>query len=184
MTNLDSHIEALLFLKGDPMTIRELAKILSAKENEIKDAISVLDEKLSDRGIRLIRKDDSVALATSLESSEVCKNLTKEEFNPELSKASLEVVSIIIYKSPITRAEIDYIRGVNSTFTIRNLLIRGLIERIPNPRDSRGYLYRPAFQFFQYLGIKNIEELPEYGAFNKKIENFINEKESDNNNDI
>jgi len=184
MTNLDSHIEALLFLRGDPMTIKELAKILSAKENEIKDAISVLDEKLSDRGIRLIRKDDSVALATSLESSEICRNLIKEEFNPELSKASLEVVSTVIYKSPITRAEIDYIRGVNSTFTIRNLLIRGLIERIPNPRDSRGYLYRPAFQLLQYLGIKNIEELPEYGSFNKKIENFINEKESDNNSDI
>ncbi len=71
-------------------------------------------------------------------------------------------MTIVLYRGPIARSQIDYIRGVNSTFTLRNLLIRGLIERIPNPKDSRGFLYRPTFDLMNHLGITRIENLPEY----------------------
>lgn len=175
MNNLDSHIEALLFLKGEPMSAKELAKILSVKEKEAKEALDFLDKKLADRGIRVIKKEDLYALTTSPESSEFAKILIKEEFNPELSRASLEVLSIVAYKGPISRPQIDYIRGVNSVFTVRNLMVRGMIERIINPADSRGFLYKPSFQLLQYLGITNIEDLPEYKNFDEKIENFIKE---------
>ncbi|MBU3925682.1 SMC-Scp complex subunit ScpB [Patescibacteria group bacterium] len=178
MNNIDSHIEALLFLKGEPMTIKELAKILAVKESDVKIATGELDKKLVDRGIVLVQKEDSYMLATSSKSSEFAKILVKEEFNPELTKASLEVISIVAYRGPISRAEIDYIRGVNSTFILRNLLVRGLIERIPNPRDSRSFIYKLSFQLLEYLGIKKINDLPEFGEFNKKIEDFI--KENDN----
>lgn len=183
MNNIDSYIEALLFLKGEPMNAKELAKILDVKEAEIKKGIEELDKKLSGRGIILAQKEDSYTLATSPESSEFVKILVKEEFNPELTKSSLEVLSIVIYRGPISRAEIDYIRGVNSTFIIRNLLVRGLIERITNPRDSRSFIYKPSFRLLEYLGAKKIEDLPEFGEFNKKIETFIkeNNKENDNN---
>lgn len=180
MINLDANLEALLFLKGEPMTIKQLAKFLNAKENDIESALDILDKKLSDRGVRLIRKSGSVMLATSPESSEFTKKLIEEEINAELSKPALEVLSIVVYRGPITRVQIDYIRGVNCTFTIRNLLIRGLIERIINPRDSRSYLYRPSFQLLQYLGIKDFKELPEYGSFQKKIDNFINQPRKEN----
>lgn len=181
MNNLENHIEALLFLKGEPMTIRQLAKILEAEEKEVRNAIDFLGQKLSDRGIRLIRKDDSFVLATSSDSSKFAKVLVEEEFNSELSKASLEVLSIIAYKGPVSRSEVDYIRGVNSTFTVRNLMVRGLVERITNPRDSRSFLYRPSFQLLRYLGINDIKELPELGNFNKKMENFISENEEEKN---
>lgn len=181
MDNLDIHIEALLFLKGEPMTIRQLAKILEAEEKEVRNAIDFLGQKLSDRGIRLIRKDDSFVLATSPDSSKFAKVLVEEEFNSELSKASLEVLSIIAYKGPVSRSEVDYIRGVNSAFTVRNLMVRGLVERITNPKDSRSFLYRPSFQLLRYLGINDIKELPELGNFNKKMENFISENEEEKN---
>ncbi len=190
MNNLDSHIEALLFLKGEPMSAKELAKILNAKEKEVKETLDSLDKKLEYRGIKLIKKEDLYALTTSPESSEFAKTLIKEEFNPELSRAALEVLSIVAYKGPISRPQIDYIRGVNSVFTVRNLMVRGLIERIVNPADSRGFLYKPSFQLLQYLGIKNIENLPEYKNFNEKMENFIkdenkdNEENSDNSNNL
>lgn len=179
MNNLDSHIEALLFLKGEPMSAKELAKILGVKEKEIKEALDFLDKKLADRGIKLVKKEDLYALTTSPESSEFAKILIKEEFNPELSRASLEVLSIVAYKGPISRPQIDYIRGVNSVFTVRNLMVRGMIERIINPADSRGFLYKPSFQLLQYLGITNIEDLPEYKNFDEKIENFIKENNDD-----
>ncbi len=179
MTNIDSHIEALLFLKGEPMDAKELAKILGVKEKEIKETAEILEKKIKSRGIRLIKKDDSYTLATSPESSEFAKILAKEEFNPELSKPSLEVLSIVAYKGPISRPQIDYIRGVNSVFTVRNLMVRGLIERIPNPRDSRSFLYKPTMQFLQYLGITNINNLPEFNDLNGKIENFIKENDKE-----
>lgn len=172
-----------MFLKGEPMTAKELARILGVKESEIKSGIEELDKKLSGRGIVLAQKEDSYTLITSPESSEFAKTLVKEEFNPELTKASLEVLSIVIYRGPISRAEIDYVRGVNSTFILRNLLVRGLIERITNPRDSRSFIYKPSFQLLEYLGIKKIQDLPEFGAFNKKIETFIKENNKENGND-
>lgn len=181
MNNLENHIEALLFLKGEPMTIKQLAKILEASEKDVKDAADFLGQKLSDRGIQLVKKDDSFALATSPNSSNFSKVLIEEEFNNELSKASLEVLSIIAYKGPVSRGEVDYIRGVNSTFTVRNLMVRGLVERITNPRDSRSFLYRPSFQLLRYLGINDIKELPELGNFNQKLENFISENKEEKN---
>ncbi|MFA4890332.1 MAG: SMC-Scp complex subunit ScpB [Candidatus Paceibacterota bacterium] len=181
MDNLDNHIEALLFLKGEPMTAKQLAKILGTSEKDVKDAIDFLSQKLSDRGIRLIKKDDSFVLTTSPDSSNFAKVLIEEEFNNELSKASLEVLSIIAYKGPVSRSEVDYIRGVNSAFTVRNLMVRGLAERIVNPKDSRSFLYRPSFQLLQHLGISGIKELPEFDNLNQKIESFISENKEETN---
>ena len=181
MNNLDNYIESLLFLKGEPMTAKQLAKVLGASEKDVKDAVDFLGQKLSDRGIRMIKKDDSYSLTTSPDSSEFSKTLIEEEFNNELSKASLEVLSIIAYKGPISRSEVDYIRGVNSTFTVRNLMVRGLAERVVNPKDSRSFLYKPSLQLLQYLGIGDIKELPEFDNFNQKMETFISETKEETN---
>jgi segregation and condensation protein B len=74
----------------------------------------------------------------------------------DLGKAGLETLSIILYQGPISRAEIDYIRGVNSNFILRNLLIRGLIERVENPHDQRSFLYKPTLELISYLGLSKI----------------------------
>jgi len=168
---LEKRIEAVLFWKGEPISIKKLAEILKVKEGEIKDAIFNLKRSLEGRGIVLQETENEITLGTAPEASKLIEDLQKEELSKELSKASLEALSIVLYKNGATRAEIDYIRGVNSTFTLRALSVRGLVERILDPKDARRYLYRPSFDLLSYLGIKSIEELPDYGEINKTILN-------------
>ena len=115
-------------------------------------------------------KDGEVTLGTAPEMTSLIEDLRKEELNKELSKAALETLSIILYKNGANRSVIDYIRGVNSSFTLRALSVRGLIEKITDPKDSRRYIYRPSFELLSYMGVKSVEELPDYGEINKSIE--------------
>jgi segregation and condensation protein B len=177
--NLDSYIEAVLFLGGEPLKIKKLAEILGKKEKEIEAGVEILGKKLEERGIRLVKKGDEVMLSTAPETSKICEEISKEEFNKEIGKAGLEILAIVIYRGPVSRAEIDYIRGVDSSFTLRNLLVRGLVERKTNPKDSRSYLYNPSFQFLQFLGVGNINNLPEYENFKKSIGQFLEHPEGE-----
>jgi len=172
MLTLDSQIEAVLFLKSEPISKKMLAKILEKSIEEIINALFVLEERLETRGIVLLSKDDRVMLATSPEMSDIIEIIRKEELSKDLGKAGLETLSIILYKAPITRAKIDYLRGVNSNFILRNLLIRGLIEKVSNPDDQRSYLYKPSFELLSFLGITKVKDLPEYGKIQEEIENF------------
>ncbi len=173
MLTLDSQIEAILFLKSEPVSKKTLAKILEKSIEEIEDALFVLEEVLETRGIILLSKDDKVMLGTAPDMSEIVKKVKKEELSRDLGKAGLETLSIILYKAPITRSEIDYLRGVNSNFILRNLLIRGLVEKVSNPKDQRSYLYKPTFELLSFLGIKKVEDLPEYDKIEKEIKNFV-----------
>ncbi|MES2087377.1 MAG: SMC-Scp complex subunit ScpB [Patescibacteria group bacterium] len=170
--NLDAKIESLLFWKAEPIAIAKIAKIFSVTEEEIKNALTILEEKFQNRGVVLMRKEDEVALRTAPASSEFIETLAKEELVRDLGKAGLETLSIILYQGPISRREIDYVRGVNSNFILRNLLIRGLVEKVENPKDLRSFLYKPTFDLLSHLGIAKIEDLPEYGTVKKEIELF------------
>ncbi len=162
-----------MFLEGEPMKIKRLAEILDRPEKEINDAIAILEQKLEERGIRLAKKDNAMMLVTAAEASKICEAVSKEEFNKDIGKAGLEVLSIIVYREQVNRADIDYIRGVNSSFTLRNLLVRGVVERKINPKDNRSYLYSPSFRFMQFLGVTDINKLPEYENFKKTIDQFM-----------
>ena len=129
-----------------------------------------MKENLKLRGIVLQEKENDLMLGTAPELSGFFEDLQKEELNRDLSKASLETLSIILYKNGASRADIDYVRGVNSSFTLRALSVRGLIEKITDPKDSRRYIYRPSFELLSYMGVKSVEELPDYGEINKSIE--------------
>ena len=166
---LDAKIEALLFWKGEPLTIKKIGVLLGASETDIHDALPVLAEKLSGRGVALIQKEDEVMLGTAPELSKIFEAIVKEELSSDLSKASLETLTIILYRGPIAKADIDYIRGINSGFMLRALLVRGLIERIENPKDRRSFLYKPTFDLLTQLGIHRIDELPEYEAVLKEM---------------
>jgi segregation and condensation protein B len=85
----------------------------------------------------------------------------------------------VLYKGPITRAEIDYIRGVNSNFILRNLQVRGLVEKIDNPADQRSYLYKPTFQLLEFMGVTRLEDLPEYAGTTDQLASFIASKEEE-----
>ncbi len=166
-------ISAVLFYQAEPMSIKRLASALKRPEGEIKEALATLEESLAETGLCLVRKGDEVTLGTRPEASELIEQMTKEELSRDLSKASLETLSIVLYKGPVTRSEIDYIRGVNSTFILRNLQIRGLIEKIDNPKDQRSYLYQPTFQLLEYMGVSKIEDLPEYASAMTSLESFV-----------
>ena len=170
--DLDKKIEAILFWKGEPMKLKKLADMFSVPEDEIKTAIIFLKDNLYNRGVALIEKEDEVMLATAPEFGDIIENLTKDELSKDLGKASLETLSIVLYQGPIKRSELDYIRGVNSQFILRNLLVRGLIEKITDPKDARTFVYKPSFELLAHLGVKSIEELPEYEAVRKDIESF------------
>lgn len=181
--NISNHIEALLFTAGEPVAISRLAKLLEISESEITTALNELEKNLEGRGIRLLKNGDETTLGTSPESAKYCENLVKEEMNKTIGKAGLETLAILLYKGAfeekgLTRADIDYIRGVNTAFTLRNLSIRGLIIRETNPRDKRSFVYRPATQLLQYLGITKKEDLPKFEEFKKQLEDNFNDEQN------
>lgn len=182
---IEQAIEALLFWRGEPVSLKELLKSLSApekkiSESEIHESLISLSESLKGRGLVLLANEDQeYMLGTSTEASELIERLTKEELSKDLGKASLETLSLIVYRGPIKRSEIDYVRGVNSTFILRNLLVRGLIDKKPAPDDNRTSIYTPSFKLLSYLGITAISELPNYKAVQDEIEKFRNEKEAE-----
>ncbi len=167
--NLESKIEAILFWKGEPISRKKLGEILKTGENEINEGIGKLKENLKTRGVVLLEREDDIMLGTAPELSKLIEDLQKEELNKELSKASLETLSVVLYKNGANRSLIDYIRGVNSSFTLRALSIRGLVEKILDPKDNRRYLYKPSFELLSYMGVKSIEELPDYAEVSNSI---------------
>lgn len=167
---LDAKIEALLFYKTEPISTKKISEILEVSVDEILEAIKVLEEELDGRGVRLSINNDEVLLTTASEASSIIEKITKDELDRDLGKAGLETIAIILYKGEVTKSEIDYVRGVNSGFILRNLLIRGMIDKIPNPKDQRTYLYKPTFDLMNYMGVNKIEELPDYQKIQIEIE--------------
>ncbi len=166
---LEKKIEAILFWKGESLSIKKLEGILKANEDDVRTAIENLKNNLSGRGVVLLEKsassadrDGEIMLGTAPELSDLLEELQKEELNKDLSKSSLETLSIVLYKNGVSRGEVDFIRGVNSSFTLRALSVRGLVEKVTDPNDSRRYIYKPSFELLSYMGIKSVEELPQY----------------------
>ncbi len=176
---LDALIEAVLFWKAEPVAIADLAKQLEQSEEQVRTALVFLRGKLEGRGVMLVEKDGEVLLGTHPEAATLIERLTKEELSRDLGKAALETLTIVLYKGPVARAEIDYIRGVNSSFILRTLQVRGLVEKIINPADSRSYLYRPTFELLQHLGLSKVEDLPEFGSLVDEINQFAETKKSE-----
>ncbi len=178
--NLENKIQAILFWKGEPVSIKKLTEILKSDLTQITEAIKNLKESLKNSGVILMEVNDEVTLGTNPELTELISGLTKEELMKDLGKAGLETLAIILYKGTVSRAEVDYIRGVNSQFIIRNLLVRGLVERVSNPNDSRSYLYKPTFDLLSHLGVSNVKELPEFEKIITEIKNIEENKENGN----
>jgi segregation and condensation protein B len=173
---LPNLIEAILFYYAEPLSVGKLAATLKQSEDEVEGALLVLEERLSTSGIRLLRNNNMVLLGTAPDAGTLIEAITKDELSKDLSKSALETLAIVLYKGPLTRSEIDYIRGVNSTFILRNLLIRGLVEKVENPEDQRSFLYRSTFALLEYMGITNKEELPEYNETLVALNTFIHTK--------
>ena len=167
--NLSSILESILFVHGEPLDLERLAAIAEKPADEVRAALGQLAQGYEDRGLVLVEKDGAYQLASRPAAAPYVEKLVKGEFSEELSRAALETITVVAYKGPLTRAEIEYIRGVNSSFTLRSLLMRGLVERVENPKDARSYVYQVSIDFLKHLGISRIEDLPEYEALTKQV---------------
>ncbi len=169
MLHLQQKIESYLFYTGESVSLKKLATIFEVPVSEIELALAELDAVLEGRGIVLIKNNEEVLLATHPETYENIQAIKKQELSDPLSKSALETLTIILYKNGATKPEIDFIRGVNSGFMLRNLLVRGLIEKISHQEDKRITKYQATFDTLRFLGISNISELPNYETFSTEL---------------
>ena len=119
----------------------------------------------TDRGIALVVNGDEALLATRPEMSDLIQSVKKQELSDPLSKSALETLAIILYKNGATKPEIDFIRGVNSGFMLRNLMVRGLIEKVAGGENRRVGRYRATFDTLRHLGVTGVSELPNFETF-------------------
>lgn len=175
---LENQIEAILFYKGGAVSVKELASALSVSEEEVVTYTESLSASLEGRGVRVVRDGNTFALATAPSAHELIEKMRREELDGPLGKAGLETLSVIIFRGPLSRADIEYVRGVNCSSILRSLLIRGLIERTENPNDKRSFLYQTTAELPAYFGVSKISELPQFTETRAQIEAIFTERDN------
>lgn len=178
MPELKSKIESLLFVSSKPIAISQLAELIKVEKGEIENAGDelVVEYREAGRGMQIVKDQGKLQMVTAPEHSGLIRELIKDETTGELSRPSLETLTIIAYRGPISRAELNRIRGINCALIVKNLLIRGLIEAKENDEDGESY-YSVTFDFIRHLGINNINELPDYERLSQdvKIDDVLGE---------
>lgn len=166
--NLKSQLESLLFVAIKPLSLKELVLALGVKAPEVEAALNTLaqDYETAGSGLRLVKNNHNYQLSTAPENATLIKDFLKSELSGELSQPSLEALTIIAYRGPISKLELERIRGVNCSLIIRNLLLRGLIEEKLEKLKNENY-YTVTLDFVRFLGITKTEDLPDYERLNK-----------------
>lgn len=163
-----SLIEAIIFSSPEPVTIKDIQKVIDMNEQVILDSINQLMNEYSNRdgGINIIEIAGGYQMATKAEYSSWIRKLKKNSQSNKLSQASLETLAIIAYKQPLTKLEIDHIRGVNSDGAVKNLVDKRLIKIVGKKEaPGRPFLYGTTKDFLQYFGLKNLMDLPPLNDF-------------------
>lgn len=173
--DLQAALEGVLFMHGDAISMKRLGDLLSVDEETLKRTIFAYAESLAGegRGLLLLVQDDKVSLVTKPSVSEITKRIAREEFDSPLTPASLETLAIIAYAGPCTRARIDYIRGVNSSFILRNLSVRGLVEKKKDAKNAQSPMYQVSMDFLRYVGAADCGTLPAYDEYKKELERLF-----------
>ena len=178
--SISARIEALLFYKGDAVSVHFLIETLKLSDHEVREGLHLLEKDLTDRGTKLLWNDDEVMLGTTPAMGPLIESLIKEELSKDLGKAGLETLAIVLYRGPVARSEVNYIRGVNSNYILRSLLVRGLIEK-DESSSTRSTVYRPTFELLSYLGVSKVEDLPEYQNSRSTVKAFEAEQKNNDN---
>lgn len=168
--SISSQIEAILFVEAKPMTFKKLATILNVTPDTVKNVVTELSAlyDTEQRGIRLLVTNGSAQLTTAPELHDIVTQVINDERTGDLTKPSLETLSIIAYRSPVTKAEIETIRGVNCSLILRNLLIRGLVEEQFD--KTKGIeVYDITQEYLQLLGVSRVEQLPDYERLSRDL---------------
>lgn len=161
-TGLKNIIESLLFVSNRPLKIKDLCKFLEKTPEQVRPALLELINEKKDSGVVVLDNNGEYQLATNANNSTQVKNFLNAQLREELTDATVEVLGIVAYRQPISKTEIEAIRGVNSQYSLRHLLMRGLVEKIPNPSDARSFLYQTTTEFLQHLGLTSMKDLPEF----------------------
>lgn len=170
-TTLPQSIEAILFATAEPQTFASLAKQLNASTEEITTAVQTLISMFEGHGIAVSELNQVVSLVTRSEHTALIEAIRKDELSKELSKASAETLAVIAYMPGASKSQIEFIRGVNVSYSLRALMMRGLVEAKGN---GRAVTYHPTLELLQHYGITSIEGLPAYTETRAKIETLMN----------
>jgi len=176
MKELLPKLEAILFLSSRPVSYSKLGKLLEVNPDIARELVSELAtiRNVENSGIHVVVSEAAVELASNPSCQDVLSGLTKSEFDSDLTRPQLETLTIIAYRGPITKPEIEHIRGVNCTIILRNLLTRGFVVE----REDDEYLqnvYTASTEMLRALGLHGVEELPDYSAYhgNTKITEML-----------
>lgn len=158
-----SNIESILFVASKPLAAKTIAKVLQKSEYDVIEALEnlLLKYNRNDSGIHILHENNSYQMATNPENSEVIESFIKNDIVGELTKAQLETLTVISYRGPITRPEIEQIRGVNCAIIIRNLMMRGLVNESQGKTDLMAS-YSLSVEALSHLGIDNSSQLADY----------------------
>jgi len=161
--SIKSSLESLLFVAAKPLKVKDLAELIKKSNDEV---VKALDELASEyetdkRGMEIIKQGATYQMVTAPTEAKLIKEFVKDETMGELTKPSVEALTIIAYRGPITKSDLDRIRGVNCALILRNLLLHGLIEAKVDKKKNETY-YNVTLDFVRFLGIKDISELPDY----------------------
>ena len=170
-------LHALLFASGEPIDKKELAKLLGIKDAEIAVALTALTQSLQGSGIVVIETETQAELRTAPEAAAIVKKLYENELSRDLGKGSLETLAVIAYRESATRSEIDWVRGVNSSASLRTLLMRGLIEGREDEQDKRRIRYRVTTEALAHLGVTTSADLPRFEELHATTHEIAEEKE-------
>ncbi|MFQ5340609.1 MAG: SMC-Scp complex subunit ScpB [Anaerolineae bacterium] len=159
--SITSFIESLLFVADEPVALSDLARTLDVSTREVGDGVARLCAAYAGRGLRIQRVNGQVQMVTAPETAPAIERFLGLELSGKLSQAAMETLAIIAYRQPITRPEVDAIRGVSSDGVLRTLLARGLIEDVGRlDTVGRPILYGTTFAFLQHFGLETLDELP------------------------
>ena len=159
---LKKAVEAILFMVGSPVSLAELSRALEADQEQIGQAIVELQKEFENHGLIITENNESYQMVTSPEVSGVVKNYIQAQLREKLTEAAIETLTIITYRQPVSKTEIEAIRGVNSQYILKLLMQRGLAEHVPSQTDARVLLYQTTHELLHHLGIKNLKELPNF----------------------
>lgn len=173
---LEQQIEGLLFYKATPMKLSQLQKIFDVSGDEVSTAMKTLKERLHGGAVVLSETETEVQLVTAPELDELIESVRKDELKRDIGKAGAETLAIVLYKGPISRVEIDRIRGVNSAFILRNLMIRGLVEK---GTEAKSHTFSITPTLLAHLGITQKTELSNYATVLDQLERFEQEQEDE-----
>ncbi len=164
-----ANIEAVLFAFGKPMSRVELSDSIGADVETIERAIEILQTRSHSGGIILVDDGTNIELRTAPTAAEMIERIRTKDLSGDIGKAGLEVLAAILYRGPVTRSEIDFMRGVNSSQVVRTLLQRGLIRKAQRGAEGRASKLEPTTELLAEMGISKLSEVPEYEQVREKL---------------